>query len=138
MKWRRGGRVSPEIPTASMADIAFLLICFFLVSTTMNQDKGLSLHLPAMGEGQEVQQKNICNIWLTAEDEVAIYEPPDNLMPLPFAGLRAEIERRLAANDKLIVSVKTQRGATYRTFVDVLDELKLAGARKISIANPEE
>ena len=74
MKWRRGGRVSPEIPTASMADIAFLLICFFLVSTTMNQDKGLSLHLPAMGEGQEVQQRNICNIWLTAEDEVAIYD----------------------------------------------------------------
>ena len=39
---KRESRVSPEIPTASMADIAFLLIVFFLVTTTMNQDKGLS------------------------------------------------------------------------------------------------
>jgi biopolymer transport protein ExbD len=120
-----------------MADIAFLLIVFFLVSTTMNQDKGLSLHLPAMGEGQEMQSKNICNLWITQEDVIAIFEN-DNLTPVPFEGLQAEIARRLAANDKLVVSVLAQRGATYRTFVDVLDELKLAGARKISIANPEE
>ena len=137
MKWGRGGRVTPEIPTASMADIAFLLIVFFLVSTTMNQDKGLSLHLPAMGEGQEMQSKNICNLWITQEDVIAIFEN-ENLTPVPFEGLQAEIARRLAANDKLVVSVLAQRGATYRTFVDVLDELKLAGARKISIANPEE
>jgi len=121
-----------------MADIAFLLICFFLVSTTMNQDKGLSLHLPGMGEGKEVRQENICNVWINAQNEVAIFEPPDNLMPFPFEGLRPEIERRLAVKENLIVSVKTERGATYRTFIDVLDELKLAGARKISIANPEE
>lgn len=138
MKWRRGERVSPAIPTASMADIAFLLICFFLVSTTMNQDKGLSLHLPSMGEGLEVQSRNICNVWISRDDRVAIYEPPDNLIPLPFEALRGEIERRLAANVNLIVSVKTERGATYRTFIDVLDELKLVGATKISIANPEE
>lgn len=137
MKWGRGARVAPEIPTASMADIAFLLIVFFLVSTTMNQDKGLSLHLPAMGEGQEMQSKNICNLWITQEDVIAIFEN-DDLTPVPFEGLQAEIARRLAANDKLVVSVLAQRGATYRTFVDVLDELKLAGARKISIANPEE
>jgi biopolymer transport protein ExbD len=137
VKWGRGARVAPEIPTASMADIAFLLIVFFLVSTTMNQDKGLSLHLPAMGEGQEMQSKNICNLWITQEDVIAIFEN-ENLTPVPFEGLQAEIARRLAANDKLVVSVLAQRGATYRTFVDVLDELKLAGARKISIANPEE
>lgn len=138
MKWIRGSRVPPAIPTASMADIAFLLICFFLVSTTLNQDKGLSLHLPAMGEGKKVQTKNICNVWISKDDRVAIYEPPDNLIPLPFQALRGEIQERLGANPNLIVSVKTERGATYRTFIDVLDVLKLAGATKISIANPEE
>lgn len=138
MKWIRGSRVPPAIPTASMADIAFLLICFFLVSTTLNQDKGLSLHLPAMGEGKKVQTKNICNVWISKDDRVAIYEPPDNLIALPFQALRGEIQERLGANPNLIVSVKTERGATYRTFIDVLDVLKLAGATKISIANPEE
>ena len=48
------------------------------------------------------------------------------------------VKTRLNENQKLIISVKTERGATYRTFVDVLDELKMAGATKISIANPEE
>ncbi len=54
---KRESRVAPEIPTASMADIAFLLIVFFLVTTTMNEDKGLSLHLPPVGETKEVQEK---------------------------------------------------------------------------------
>lgn len=133
---RNRKRVMPEIPTASMADIAFLLIVFFLVTTTMNQDKGLSLHLPGMGETKEVQQKNICNIWINDQDQIAFFEE-DDLTPVDFANLRAEVEQRLAANPKLIISLKAQRGSTYRMFVDVLDELKLSGAQRISIAEPE-
>ena len=134
---RRQSRVSPEIPTASMADIAFLLIVFFLVTTTMNQDKGLSLHLPPVGETKEIREKNILNVWINARDQVAFFEN-EQLTPVPFAELKVRIEGRLQENENLIVSLKTERGATYRTFVDVLDELKLAGATKISIANPEE
>ena len=134
---KRESRVSPEIPTASMADIAFLLIVFFLVSTTMNQDKGLSLHLPPVGETKEVKSKNILNVWINARDQVAFFEN-EQLTPIPSGQLLAQIEGRLAQNDKLIISVKTERGSTYRTFVDVLDDLKMAGATKISIANPEE
>ncbi len=134
---KREGRVSPEIPTASMADIAFLLIVFFLVTTTMNQDKGLSLHLPPVGETKEVQSKNILNVWINARDQLAFFEN-DQLTPIPSGQLQSQIKARMAENDKLIISVKTERGATYRTFVDVLDDLKMAGATKISIANPEE
>ena len=47
------------------------------------------------------------------------------------------MERRLKENEKLLISLKAQRAASYRTFVDVLDELKLAGATRISIAEPE-
>ena len=137
MKPGKRGRVIPEIPTASMADIAFLLIIFFLTSTSMNQDKGLSLYLPAMSDSKEVAKKNICNVWINEADDVAIFED-EQLKPLAFSALRGEIERRLAENDKLIVSVKSERLATYRTFVNVLDELKLAGATRISIASPEK
>ncbi len=130
------GRVSPEIPTASMADIAFLLIVFFLVTTTMNQDKGLSLHLPPIGESKEVKQKNICNVWINENDEIAFFEN-DNLTLIQFSDLKQQVMTRLASNDKLIISLKAERDATYRMFVDVLDELKLAGATRISIAEPE-
>ena len=133
---KRGNRVLPEIPTSSMADIAFLLIVFFLVSTTMNQDKGLSMHLPPVAETKEVREKNICNVWINAQDQIAFFEN-EQLTVVPLTNLRADIEQRLAANDKLIISLKAERGATYRMFVDVLDELKLSGATRISIAEPE-
>lgn len=133
---KRGTRVPAEIPTSSMADIAFLLIVFFLVTTTMNQDKGLSLHLPPVAETKEVREKNICNVWINAQDQIAFFES-EQLTVVPLGNLRAGIEQRLAANDKLIVSLKAERGATYRMFVEVLDELKLAGATRISIAEPE-
>ena len=133
---KRANRVSAEIPTSSMADIAFLLIVFFLVTTTMNQDKGLSLHLPPVTETKEVRERNICNVWINAQDQIAFFES-EQLTIVPFTDLRASIEQRLAANDKLIVSPKAERGATYRIFVEVLDELKLSGATRISIAEPE-
>ena len=88
-----------------MADIAFLLIVFFLVSTTMNQDKGLSLHLPPVGETKEVKSKNILNVWINARDQVAFFEN-EQLTPIPSGQLRAQIEGRLAQNDKLIISSK--------------------------------
>ena len=119
-----------------MADIAFLLIIFFLVTTTMNQDKGLSLHLPPVSETVEVQTKNILNVWINAKDDIAFFER-DELSIVPFGNLMGEVTARLTANDKLIVSLKAERGASYRMFVDVLDELKLAGATRISIAEPE-
>ena len=132
---KRTNRVPPEIPTSSMADIAFLLIVFFLVSTTMNQDKGLSLHLPPVGETKEVKSKNILNVWINARNQVAFFER-DQLTVVEFANLRTNIQQRLAANENLIVSLKAERASTYRMFVDVLDELKLAGATRISIAEP--
>ena len=133
---KKKSKVSDEVPTSSMADIAFLLIVFFLVSTTMNQDKGLSLHLPPVAETKEVREKNICNVWINDQDQIAFFEN-DQLTMVALANLRTNIQQRLAANENLIVSLKAQRASTYRMFVDVLDELKLSGATRISIAEPE-
>ncbi len=52
MQLNRREKSNPEIPTSSMADIAFLLIVFFLVTTTMNQDKGIGMQLPPAGESK--------------------------------------------------------------------------------------
>ena len=55
-------KVSDEIPTSSMADIAFLLLIFFLVTTTFPKDKGLAVVLPEPGEEAQVSQKNILHL----------------------------------------------------------------------------
>ena len=54
-----------EIPTGSMADIAFLLLVFFLVTTTIDTDKGLGIVLPPAGDVEiEIKKKNILNLSL--------------------------------------------------------------------------
>ncbi len=128
----RRNKSDPEIPTSSMADIAFLLIVFFLVTTTMNQDKGIGMQLPPAGEQKKIQKKNICNIWVNAAGQILI-----NLEEIPLNGLRADIERRLQENDKLIISLKADEQTPYTNFIDVLDEVKLTGATRISLASPE-
>jgi len=115
-----------------MPDIAFLLIIFFLVTTTMYMDKGLGLVLPRMGQTKEVPRKNICNVWVNAAGEIAV---EGEIVPLER--LREEVSRRLKENPRLIVSLKVDGQARYEVFIDVLDELKLAGATRISIASPE-
>lgn len=130
----RRNKSNPEIPTSSMADIAFLLIVFFLVTTTMNQDKGIGMQLPPAGENKKIQKKNICNVWVNAAGDILI-----NLeQEVPLGQLRADIERRLSENDKLIVSLKADEETAYNDFIDVLDEIKLSGATRISLASPEK
>lgn len=115
-----------------MADIAFLLLVFFLVTTTISMDKGIGLVLPAIGEELEVNPKNISNVLVNAAGQVLL---DDELVPMNQ--LRGKIRHKLARNDKLIVSVKTHPQTKHQIFIDVLDQLKLAGASRISIAEPD-
>ena len=130
----RRQKTSPEIPTASMADIVFLLLIFFLVTTTMNMDKGIGMQLPPAGESKKIQKKNICNIWVNEAGRIMINMEDE----VPLHQLRANVEQRLRANDKLIVSLKADQDTPYTKFIDVLDEVKLAGAERISLATPEK
>ena len=69
-----------EIPTGSMADIAFLLLVFFLVTTTIDTDKGLGIVLPPAGDVEiEIQKKNIINCLINSQGKVLLDEEPTNV-----------------------------------------------------------
>ena len=131
---QRRQKSSPEIPTSSMADIVFLLLVFFLVTTTMNQDKGIGMQLPPAGESKKIQKKNICNIWVNSSGQILINLEQEVL----FSQLRANIQQRLETNDKLIISLKADQETPYQLFLSVLDQIKIAGAERISLASPEQ
>jgi len=122
-----------EIPMASLADIAFLLLIFFLVTTTIDVDRGIGLTLPAKGEETEVRSKNITNLLINAQGEVLL----DNEL-INISDVNRLIREKIAENPNLIVSVKTDRLTKYDVFVQALDELKVANATRISIAEPEK
>lgn len=123
---------SVNIPTSSMADIAFLLLTFFLVTTSLDMDKGLVLTLPPEGQAKPIPKKNIANLLVNATGEVLL---DDEEIEIPM--IREVIKQKLVQNDKLIVSIKTDSRTKYQVFISVLDQVQMAEAPRISIAEPE-
>lgn len=127
-------KVSDEVPSSSMADIAFLLLIFFLVTTVFPKDKGLSIVLPEESEEVEVNQKNILHLVIQPNGVVEVKrgesQSVQTVQPSDVEGIWRQ---DVAANPNLIAAVKTHPDASYRFMVDVLDALKVAGAERISL-----
>ena len=124
-------RPAQEVNSSSMADIAFLLLVFFLVTTTISMDKGISLVLPSEGNELEVNRKNIVNILVNESGKVLLDDKPTQIK-----AIKGLVEKKLAGNPNLIFSVQTHPRTKYQAYLKVLDQLKEAKATKISIANP--
>tara|TARA_B110000014_G_C19775847_1_gene403568 strand:+ start:129 stop:533 length:405 start_codon:yes stop_codon:yes gene_type:complete len=120
-----------EINSSSMSDIAFLLLVFFLVTTTISLDKGISLILPADGNELEVNRKNIISIVINDKGKVLM---DDQIIKVK--SIKSKAEKKIAGNPNIIFSVTTNKNTKYRDYILVLDQLKQANATKISIANP--
>ncbi|NQU67175.1 MAG: biopolymer transporter ExbD [Candidatus Marinimicrobia bacterium] len=126
--------------SASMADIAFLLLVFFLVTTTISMDKGIQMVLPEPGDTDiEIPKGNISEIFINQTGKVLF-----NDKPVLIRDIAREAESRInkrgftpEGEQIMIFSVKPHQDTKYDVYLQVLDQLKIAGAKKISIANPE-
>jgi len=120
-----------EINSSSMSDIAFLLLVFFLVTTTISLDKGISLILPAEGNELEVNRKNITSILINDKGKILMDDEPVRINQI-----KSKATKKIATNNNIIFSVMTHKNTEYDDYILVLDQLKQANATKISIANP--
>ncbi|TFG66081.1 MAG: biopolymer transporter ExbD [Gemmatimonadales bacterium] len=135
----RKERVSDEIPTASMADIAFLLLVFFLTTTVFNEEKGLPIVLPEESEEQDVSAKNIIFFIVRPDGAVVVRRgESEQEQVVAFNQIENILRTELAANENLIAAIKTDPAAPYKHMINVLDEVKLAGADRISLQMLEE
>ena len=122
-----------EIPTSSMADIAFLLLIFFLVTTTIDVDSGIYMQLPPKLDTEttppEIQQRNLLNVLVSAAGDVLIDGEFMQINQIRDVVVRHVTNEGQLPNysvnpDLAIVSFKTERGTRYETYIDVLDEIK--------------
>lgn len=133
-KGKRSG--VPEVNASSMADIAFLLLIFFLVTTTIASDKGLTLRLPPKRppEAQDeikLKDRNVFNVLVNSNNQLLVEE---ELMDIK--NIREEAKRFIMNNgkdvkssespEKAVVSLKHDRGTKYEVYITVMDELKKA------------
>ncbi|MFM8911632.1 MAG: ExbD/TolR family protein, partial [Flammeovirgaceae bacterium] len=128
-------RPAAELSTSSMADIAFLLLTFFLVTTIIPNHKGILMMLPPFVQlptDLPIPERNIFAIQINSADQLLVEGEP--LQEL--TGLRGEIEKFILNNGRdhessdnpqaAIVSLKTDRGTSYRMFIAALDEIQAA------------
>ncbi len=131
---RKKSKISDEVPSSSMADIAFLLLIFFLVTTTFPKDKGLAIVLPEEGGEVEISPRNILHIIIQPNGLVVVKrgesQAVQTVTPEAIEGLWRQ---DVSENENLIAAVKTHPDAPYRFMVDVLDALHTAGAERISL-----
>ncbi len=121
------------IPTASMGDIAFLIIIFFMTTSIFSREKGLKTLLPEKGEEVKIKSENILTISVNPKGEVLI---SNQIISIPE--VRGKVAEELEKNKELVVALKVSRTAPYKTMIDVYDELKLAKADKISLTPVKE
>ena len=127
-------KVSDEVPTSSMADIAFLLLIFFLVTTTFPKDKGLAVVLPEPGEEAQVSQRNILHLIIQPTGVVDVKRGENQqIQQMRPREIEALWRQEVSGNPNLIAAVKTHPEASYRFMMDVLDALHSANAERISL-----
>ena len=120
------------IPTASMADIAFLLLIFFLVATVIDVDTGIGLTLPEYVPPDEIEEVKVDPDRMAA---VLINETGDVLLdgaPISVFQIKTTLKPRIQSKidlpkkKKLIVSLKTDRQTAYNVYIQALDHIKMA------------
>lgn len=137
-------RAAPEVNAGSMADIAFLLLIFFLVTTTIPKDSGINRKLPPMEENDEdviIKQKNIFTVLLNGKDQLLVEDELMELKDLRAAAIEfldnggdgscdycngAKDPSSSDNPDKAIISLKNERETSYSAYISVQNELVAA------------
>jgi biopolymer transport protein ExbD len=127
MEFQKKSKVGTEIPTASMPDIVFMLLLFFMVSTVFRQFTGLPIDLPVARKIEKLEaKKNVTNIWADGKD-ISI---DDKLIRI--SDIKNVIYEKRVENPKLIVSLKVDRAANMGLITQIHEELRAADALKVN------
>jgi len=129
-----GSLPRPELSAGSMADIAFLLLTFFMITTQITNEKGLTIVLPQPVHAPvaPIHKRNLFTIQINSADQFMV----NGEVRSGLEGLREEIKtfvlnpgRDISLSDnpeKAVVSFKADRGATHRAYIYALDEIQAA------------
>ena len=134
MELRRKAGTGAKIPTSSMADIAFLLIIFFMVTTIFKLEQGLAITLPRSTAGEKIPREKVAHIWIDRTGTISI---DDLVVGIP--DIEPMILAKIRENMGLIISFNTDERAPYRIVNDAMERLKLANALRVSFTTvPQE
>ncbi len=130
MRFERNQKVSNAVPTSSMADIAFLLLIFFMVTTIFKMEDGLPISLPRVETAQKQKREKIMHIWIDAGGNIAINDKLVRVIQIEDILVTILSER-----PDLIIAFNADDRAPYGVVSDVMDQLKEANAIRVSFTS---
>ncbi len=126
---RKKRSLEANIPSSSMADIAFLLLIFFLVATVIDVDTGIGMTLPEITDvpPPPVSKDRMAAVLINENNDVLLDGKPISLFQIKST-LKPRIVSKieLPKKKKLIVSLKTDRKTVYNAYISALDQIKMA------------
>ena len=129
---RATSRKRPELAIAPLIDVVFLLLIFFMVTTTFKQELGILIDRAEAATSDALALKNM--IFGVTEDDRYVYG--DRLLTLDEVAV--EVQVRLARDPDVAIIIVADRSSRTQAVVDILDECRQVGARDLSLATREE
>ena len=132
----RKSQASSDVPDSSMADIAFLLLIFFMVTTVFQNDRDRPIVWPEAEATEKIDEKikNILNIWVERDGGIFI-----NDRPHPMGDVAGTVGPLYAASDRaLVISIRGDREVTYTTIDLLQQQLVAAGVVRVVFATELE
>jgi biopolymer transport protein ExbD len=140
---KKAKKLSTKVDMTPMVDLGFLLITFFIFTTTTALPTAMKLYLPKdvdkPEEQNKVKESGAFTILLGANDNVYYYEglDPTQLKATNFKGIRDEILRKKKSTnpEDLVMIIKPSDEATYKNTVDILDEMTIAEIKRYAMVD---
>ncbi len=128
MSFEKKGKVFEGIPTASMPDIVFMLLIFFMVTTVLKKFDGLPLNLPHARKIEKLGTKrHVSYIWVAKNGDISV---DDKLVRT--RDVRNVIYERFVKDPQLIISMKVDQQADFGIVSDIHQELREAGTLRVN------
>ena len=130
--FERKSKASSEVPSSSLADIAFLLLIFFMVTTVFQADSDRPIEWPEAAAAEKIdeKQKNILLIWMERDGTVFM-----NDQPYPMEDVHLVVAPLYAASERaLVISIRGDREVPYRFMDQLQQELVAAGVVRVVFA----
>jgi biopolymer transport protein ExbD len=137
-KKKKKRRLGIKIDNTPMVDIAFLLLTFFMLTTTMNKPQTMEINIPPSNANVEVAQSNLMTIRVKEDGTIYWNIGVDDPQKIDFGTLQGFLVQKNQENPKLITLIKIDRKGKYTMMVDIMDELNLADITRFSLAPMQE
>jgi biopolymer transport protein ExbD len=142
---RKRKRIGFHLDMTPMVDVAFLLLTFFMLTTTFAKSNTMEINIPPETGEVKIAELNVMTLriagdgyayWSLGEEaprRVALYDRNDGTDMSPSGGLRQLLKQQSSMNKKLVIVVKISEKAKYKYLVDIIDEFNLMKIDRFSL-----